>query len=479
MLTVKRSSEQFLPACERVLARYRPLEPVRAAELIQRVLDLEPSHCEAALQQTLAQFNHRHRHLSQTFLRHFEQVSPLLPTDCTAGSLSLNQQLLIGAYFTMEYSIEAAAFFNPSLVPAPDQSGLEPAQQRVIFSFRAVGEGHISSLVFREALLDQGQLRPEPLGPFVDPPASIRMIYPEASLQQLWEQAPLPPDLSTQLQTQGLDSLSHAEVLSWYNRLSQTEQLHWQPQIDALDEGYELCFSQETGISERVIFPMLEHERNGIEDARFVHFTRPDGSQTYYATYTAYDGRQIQPRLLQTDDFYTFRSYSLRGPGAVNKNLALFPRQIAGRYAMLSRIDGINNYIMFSDSLTHWGEPQLLQTPREPWEFGNIGNCGSPIETPAGWLVLTHGVGPMRQYALGAVLLDLNDPSRLIARLREPLMLPQENEREGYVPNVVYACGGLLQDDALHIAYGMSDRFGGLATLSLSELLRNMATEPA
>ncbi|HEY9840879.1 MAG TPA: glycoside hydrolase family 130 protein, partial [Candidatus Obscuribacterales bacterium] len=385
MQIVQRSPERFLPACERVLARYRPLEPDRAAELIARVLALTTADCEATLAQTLERFSWRHRELSQTLLSHFEQISGLLPQ--APESLSREQKLLIGAYFTMEYSIEAAAFFNPSLVPAPDQSGCTAEQLRVIFSFRAVGEGHISSLVFRQAILEAGHLHPEPVGSFVESPASITLIDPE---------------------------------------------------------GYELRFASQTDLSERVIFPLLEHERNGIEDARFVHFTQADGSQTYYATYTAYDGRQIQPRLLQTDDFTSFRSYSLRGPGAVNKNLALFPRLIQGRYAMLARIDGVNNYIMFSDTLTHWEQPQLIQTPRESWEFGNIGNCGSPLETEAGWLVITHGVGPMREYALGAILLDRNHPGRPIARLREPLMLPQADEREGYVPNVVYACGSLL-----------------------------------
>ncbi len=437
MVNIKRASQQFQPALERVLARYRPLEPVRAAELIARVLALNTAACEATLQQTLAQFAQRHRHLNQTFLRHFEQVSPLLPADCPPESLSPAQKQLIGAYFTMEYAIEAAAFFNPSLVLAPDQTRLQTGQRRVIFSFRAVGEGHISSLVFRSALLENGELQLEPLGPYVDPPESVQMVYPEASLMQ---------DLAHDLDQD-------------------------------LAQDYELRFSPETALSERVIFPMLEHERNGIEDARFVRFCHPDGNHSYYATYTAYDGRTIQPRLLQTQDFIHFRSFGLRGAGAVNKNLALFPRQINGRYAMLARIDGVNNYIMFSDTLTDWEAPQLLQTPREVWEFGNIGNCGSPLETPAGWLVITHGVGPMRQYALGAILLDLNDPCRLIARLREPLMLPLAQEREGYVPNVVYACGGLIDGDQVHIAYGMADRFGGLATVSLSELLAKMTDE--
>jgi len=429
MLNIKRASQQFQPSLERVLARYRPLEPVRAAELISRVVALNPAECEATLQQTLDQFAHRHRHLNQTFLRHFEQVSPLLPADCPPESLSPAQKQLIGTYFTMEYAIEAAAFFNPSLVLAPDQTGLQSDQLRVIFSFRAVGEGHISSLVFRSSLIENGELHSDPIGHYVDPPESIQMVYPEPRLMQ------------------------------------------------DLDQGYELRFSPDTALSERVIFPMLEHECNGIEDARFVRFCHADGSHSYYATYTAYDGRAILPRLLQTQDFVRFHSYGLRGAGAVNKNLALFPRQIKGRYAMLSRIDGVNNYIMFSDSLTDWEAPQLLQTPREVWEFGNIGNCGSPLETPAGWLVITHGVGPMRQYALGAILLDLNDPCRLIARLREPLMLPLAHEREGYVPNVVYACGGLLHGDHVHIAYGMADRFGGLATVSLSELLAKMSDE--
>jgi predicted GH43/DUF377 family glycosyl hydrolase len=423
MLIVERSSTQFRPAPERVLARYRPLENDRATELIGRVLALPTATCEAALEQTLNQFNERHRQLKVTFLRHFEQVAQLLPSNRASESLSESQKCLIGSYFTMEYSLEAAAFFNPSLVPAPNQAGLSPDQLRVIFSFRAVGEGHISSLVFRGAVLEKGQLLPEPVGRFVDPPETIQMDTPKGD--------------------------------------------------------YELRFAPETTLSERVIFPMLEHERNGIEDARFVQFTRPDGSQTYYATYTAYDGRQIQPRLLQSDDFFNFHSYALHGAGAINKNLALFPRQINGRYAMLSRIDGINNYIMFSDSLTQWDSAQLIQSPREVWEFGNIGNCGSPLETPAGWLVITHGVGPMRQYALGAILLDLADPRRLIARLREPLMLPLDHEREGYVPNVVYACGGLLHNHRVQIAYGMADSFGGLASVSLEDLLARMSPEKA
>lgn len=473
MLSIERHPERFEPNLSRVLARYRPFDPERAAQLTGRVLALSATEAEAALQQVLRGFSRRHRNLSRTLLSHYRQVAGLSPD---ADLASRAHQLLIGAYFTMEYSIEAAAFFNPSLVPAPDQAGLGPDQLRVILSFRAVGEGHISSLVFREALLSGGRFHFEPPSILVDPPESVSFsVPPQADLDILCQQAPLPPELVARLGA-GYDEYSHAELLQWYNQLPLSERARWQARIDALDQGYELSFSLDTDLSERVIFPMLEHERNGIEDARFVQFKDGDRS-TYYATYTAYDGRQIQPRLLQTDDFYRFRSLSLRGAGAVNKNLALFPRKVRDRYAMLARIDGVNNYLMFSDKLTQWDSPQLLSEPRELWELGNTGNCGSPLETDAGWLLITHGVGPMRQYVLGAILLAKDDPTRIKARLRHPLLMPQTDEREGYVPNVVYSCGSLLHSDRLYVPYGISDRAGAMMSMPLRDLLERMEPE--
>lgn len=467
MLRVHRHSQHFEPDPARVLARYRPLDPARAETLIARVLALPAAEIESALQAVLRDFGLRHRHLARLLERHAGQLAASHPAMAAASPA---QRLLIGAYFTMEYSIEAAAFFNPSLIPAPDQSGLSPGQLRVLLSFRAVGEGHISSLVFREAVLSDRDFQFAPPSRWVDAPETVSFSQPApAALAQL------PAELAARL-NQGIDAYSHAELLHWYNQLPASERVRLSSDIEALDQGYALHFSLDTPLSARVIFPTLEHERNGIEDARFVKFS--EGSEnTYYATYTAYDGREIQPRLLQTDDFCSFRSLSLRGPGAVNKNLALFPRKINGHYAMLSRIDGVSNYLMFSDRLTQWDAPKLLNEPRELWEFGNTGNCGSPIETDAGWLVITHGVGPMRHYVLGAILLDLHDPSRILARLRQPLLMPNAFEREGYVPNVVYSCGSLLHAGRVYVPYGYSDQAGAVISLPLSELLSQMEAE--
>ncbi len=238
------------------------------------------------------------------------------------------------------------------------------------------------------------------------------------------------------------------------------------------DSHYEINFSMDTDLSERVIFPIGEREKNGIEDARFVKFINEDGSYDYYATYTAYDGYTIIPKLIQTKDFYHFKVIPIQGKNAQDKNLALFPRKINGKYAMLSRIDGKNNYIMFSDKINIWENARMLGEPKFPWEYIQIGNGGSPLETKEGWLMITHGVGPMRKYSLGACLLDLDDPSKVIGCLKEPLLTPNENERDGYVPNVVYTCGTLIHNDHLIIPYAMADYATGLATIELDEILK-------
>jgi predicted GH43/DUF377 family glycosyl hydrolase len=240
------------------------------------------------------------------------------------------------------------------------------------------------------------------------------------------------------------------------------------------DSYYEIVFSLDTDISDRVIFPISEYERKGIEDARFVEFKHEDGSSVYYATYTAYDGALIMPKLLQTNDFYNFKIMPLYGDGAQNKNLALFPRKVNGKYVMISRIDGCNNYIMYSDKINIWEKPVLLQQPKFTWEFIQIGNCGSPIETEFGWLMITHGVGPMRRYVLGASLLKLDDPAIEIGRLKEPLLIPNSDEREGYVPNVLYSCGSIVHNGKLIIPYGISDSSTGFAEIDLNELLNKL-----
>jgi predicted GH43/DUF377 family glycosyl hydrolase len=255
---------------------------------------------------------------------------------------------------------------------------------------------------------------------------------------------------------------------------NQIKKLEYDKVLWLADSYYEISFSYDTDISDRVIFPISEFERKGIEDARFVKFIKEDGGCVYYATYTAYDGALIMPKLLQTNDFYTFKMMPLYGAGAQNKNLALFPRKINGKYAMISRIDGCNNYIMYSHKINIWEEPIMLQKPKFTWEFIQIGNCGSPIETKDGWIIITHGVGPMRRYVLAASLLSLEDPTIEIGRLDEPLIIPTRDEREGYVPNVLYSCGSIIHNNKLIIPYGVSDSSSAFAEVDLDELLTKL-----
>ncbi len=247
------------------------------------------------------------------------------------------------------------------------------------------------------------------------------------------------------------------------------EEINW-----VADSHYEITFSIDTSLSERVIFPISYSEKKGIEDARFVRFTNDDGKVTYYATYTAYNGYAILPKLIATQDFYYFKVSPLHGKYAQNKDLALFPRKINGQYAMVGRYDGVNNYIMFSDKVNLWQNAKLLQQPSYPWEFIQIGNSGSPIETPDGWLLIIHGVGPMRRYSLGAILLDLDNPEKVIGHLKSPLMVPNEKEREGYVPNVIYSCGSIIHNNELIIPYAMSDYASSFVTVPVKDLLEEL-----
>lgn len=433
---LKRLPFRFEPSLERVVLRPRWLGDGRSQTLIAQVLALPEVQQAAWLQRTRERYQQRHRDLEARLRKHGHWA--LAQAGHSLEGLSDDQILLLGAYFSMEYAIEAAAFFNPSVVLAPDQSGLQSGQQRLYVSFRAVGEGHISSIVFQEAVLETD--------------GSLSFVVPERFVE-LPEVAPLAAGSQEQALVNAI-SLPNGQ---------EAQALH--------SEAYCARFSPQTPLAERVLFPQLPVESHGLEDARFVRFQKPEGGFSYYATYTAYNGREIQPRLLQTDDFCSFVSLKLSGEGAQNKNLALFPRQLQGQYAMLARLDGVNNFLMFSEHLTHWQQPILLNTPEQPWELGNTGNCGSPIETEAGWLVITHGVGPMREYVISALLLNRQDPRQIIGRLKEPLLLPEPGEREGYVPNVVYSCGAFLNGDQLLLPYGASDRFAGIASIDLAALL--------
>jgi predicted GH43/DUF377 family glycosyl hydrolase len=480
-VVVNRKNTKFLPDSSRVIARFLFTTDARAIGTIQSVLGMTENEVHLSLSSVLRDYSLRHRNISAVFEQHFNKIAHLfVQLNIDANSLDNKLRMLIGSYFTMEYSVDSAALFNPSIVEHPYQSELSLNEKRVILSLRATGEGHISSIVFRTGILDKnGNLTLEPMGNMLEEAQQIkRHIYDKKSftkkLKEMDFQSIVPPALI-------LDKLGDTFT---YGELSKSAQeartsLHLAADKELLisqivwlaSSHYELQFSLDTNISERVIFPVSINEKNGIEDARFVKFTDDNGDIIYYATYTAYNGSTILPKLLYTKDFYHFNSLPVHGEIAQNKGMALFPRKINGKYAMLCRLDGFNNYIAFSDTINIWREAKLIQQPKFPWEIIQIGNCGSPIETDKGWLVLTHGVGPMREYAIGASLFDLNNPEIEIGRLKSPLLSPNENEREGYVPNVVYSCGSMIHNDNLILPYAMSDYASTYATIKLNELL--------
>ncbi len=394
-----------------------PTDKTRANHIVDRVMALDPDAVAGQLAEVLENFQGRHRNLLETFEARADVMEQAFAAH---GSFSKNQRQLIGAYFLNEYSFEASALFNPSIVPHPDQSNAPKGGLRFILSLRAIGEGHVSSLTFRAGTVTaDGSLTIDPTARLASSP---------------W--------------------IGH--------RIAEPDGDH-----------IELTFNPEEELSERVIFPVTESQSNGIEDARFVEFS-DDGRKTYYATYTAYSGRAIRSELIETSDFMSFRLAPLRGNAARNKGMALFPRKIGGKYAMIARQDNENLYLIYSDDLYTWDGGQAVLKPEFPWEFVQIGNCGSPIELDEGWLLLTHGVGPVRKYSIGAALLDKRDPSRVLARSREPLLRPEPSEREGYVPNVVYTCGAMRHNGQIILPYAISDTFSNFATIEISALMQAM-----
>jgi len=479
-INVKRTDTVLRPDESRVLLRpFHPGDSRRAANIIARVMILSESRVSSVLTQVYAEFQDRHQQIKNLLEERFEQVRHHLLTD---EEISRKRRQLIGAYFVLEFSLESAALFNPSIVPHPDQSGLPSGSLRFVMSLRATGEGHLSSITFRVGILSlDHQIRLEPSVPFVTEPQQIPNSSFEKELfgRKLYE-LDLANDFSRQIVDRLEDFFSMQALRSSIDKqLKQVRGLNGAEEHKTTAEGiwmlarsnYAVKFHRDQELSGRVIFPCSPSQSGGIEDARFVLFQNDDGSQIYYATFTAYNGQLIVPELLETEDFLHFRCITLNGPAAQNKDMAMFPRKINGLYAMLSRQDNENIYLMFSDNVHFWYEPKLLLKPTYPWELVQMGNCSSPIETESGWLVLSHGVGPMRKYCLGAFLLDRDDPSQVIGRLREPLLKPNEDEREGYVPNVVYTCGALLHEGELIIPYAMSDRATGICTVALDELL--------
>lgn len=479
-VNIVRKNIIFQPDSSRVIARYLYASDERSIDLIKRVLGMPEKQQRETLTQVLRDYSKRHRSISKVFEKNFNKLMPLFERiSIDSNALSTAQKVLIGSYFTMEYSIEAAAFFNPSIVEDPDQSELSKGERRVIISFRATGEGHISSIVFRSGIIDKNNhIFIEPPGRMLESPEHVKnhTYHRESFLQKLNEmQGPESASYAI-MQTKLTDTFTYEELKRYVaearaNVSNPVDQVLLNEVMWLASSHYEMDFSVDTSISERVIFPIADTEMKGIEDARFVKFTDDDGEVTYYATYTAYDGIAILPKLLMTQDFYHFKVRPLHGEVAQNKGMALFPRKINGKYAMLCRVDGVNNYIAFSDDITIWRKCTLLQKPKFPWEFVQMGNCGSPIETPEGWLVITHGVGPVREYSLGVSLLDLQNPEIEIGRLEKPVLAPNESEREGYVPNVVYSCGAMIHNNQLIIPYAMSDHASTYATVNVVELL--------
>jgi predicted GH43/DUF377 family glycosyl hydrolase len=477
-MLVKRTSAILYPNRGRVLVR--PLQASseqQTRNVISRVVALSPREVEEELAHTLEQFQGRHARLEDFLLHRCEQLVPYLPRDV---HLSMHHRLLLGAYFSQEYAIESAALFNPSMVWHPDQTGLQAGEQRFVLSLRAAGEGHISSITFRSGTVNAaGAIRLDAATSLATAPTPRRDVSYERPLfvRKLGELGLRNAFADTVMA--GLD-----EAFSWSQLQARLDEVE-REQSEALgvdrstvsgiralaEANYEVSYPTEHDLSERVIFPCTPAEANGIEDARFVQFFDDDGTSRYYATYTAYDGRVILPQFLETTDFLHFKINTLNGSGVANKGMALFPRKIDSQYAMISRQDNENLYLMLSDNIHFWYEKQLLVSPVRSWEFVQLGNCGSPIETEAGWLLLTHGVGAMRRYCIGAMLLDRDDPLRVVGRLDEPLISPTENEREGYVPNVVYSCGGQVHGEHLVVPYAMSDYASRFAIVNLERLL--------
>jgi predicted GH43/DUF377 family glycosyl hydrolase len=393
---------------------------MRANHIADRVLRLDAEAAAQQLSDVLDNFEGRHRNLIDIFETRAAEMEDTLEPHV---ELNKTQRRLIGAYFLNEYSFEASALFNPSIVRHPDQTGAPENGCRFILSLRAVGEGHISSLTFRSGTIAaDGSVA-------VDPTARLAAVPKVRS-------CPFPP----------------------------------------IRDNIEVMFWDDEELSERVIFPITDAQSNGIEDARFVEFNDDDGRKTFYATYTAYSGRAIRSELLETTDFRTFRLTPLGGSAARNKGMALFPRKIDGRYAMIGRQDNENLYLIYSNDLYTWDDGNCILQPEYPWEFVQIGNCGSPIELDDCWLLLTHGVGPVRKYSIGAVLLDKKDPSKTLARSREPLVRPEPTEREGYVPNVVYTCGAMRHGDQIILPYAVSDTFSNFATIKIAALMQAVAS---
>jgi len=476
-IDVQRLPERLKPDSGRVILRpFRPGDEQRIRNILQRILDLPIEQVEMLVPRLRSEFGSKHPDLEDAVADHFEDVAEFLPTGAQPDE---NRRWLMGAYCTMEYAIESAALFNPSMVPRSDQRGSAPGSTSFLMSLRAVGEGHISSIVFRTGTIDREcKVTLDPPSPYA---RTLKVEENRSFEKRTFLLKIIEMGAYTDLAGAVFDRLNETFDMHELNEaVEAVRSTHEQPAVlrETVDNilslarsNYHIRIPKGHDPSEIVIFPSAETESHGIEDVRLVLFADEDGGHRIYGTYTAYNGFHIVPQLMDIND-YMLKVHTLSGLYAQNKGMALFPRKLGDRYAMISRLDNENIFLMYSENVRFWNSAEVIQTPKFPWELIQLGNCGSPLETDAGWLLLTHGVGAMRRYCIGATLLNHENPARVIGQTREPILVPRGEERTGYVPNVVYSCGGMIHNDRLIIPYGMSDIATGFASVSLADLLR-------
>jgi predicted GH43/DUF377 family glycosyl hydrolase len=484
VVTITRSDIEIRPDPGRVVARpFLPGEatfaggPTRVELIANRVLALDESEAEAVLDRTRSAFAGRHRDLDAIWAQNARIAESQVPS---LAGVDGRRRDLLGAYFTQEYTPEAAAVCNPSIVPFPGVDG----EDGFIMSLRAIGEGHISSVEFRTGRVEEGAVTLDPPGELLSLGERRSSKHDKSVFQHKLTAIGADAALVEMVMSRLADPFSNEDLDAALERLDrgdmsaaasfETKKLaHW-----LASSNYELAYPESIPVSERILLPSSPAESQGIEDARFTRFVRDDGSVSYYATYTAFDGFTILPQLIETQDFLTFRFVTLNGVCARNKGMALFPRKVDGLYAALGRHDQENLHLLRSDRLEVWNHAEMISSPERGWESVQIGACGSPMETDDGWLVITHGVGPMRQYSLGALLLDLDDPSQIAGRLETPLLEPDADERDGYVPNVVYSCGSMIHEGRLIVPYGYADQGVRVMSVAVDELMAAMIRRP-
>ncbi|MDD2299993.1 MAG: glycoside hydrolase family 130 protein [Fermentimonas sp.] len=478
MININKLPIRILPSAGRTLVRpFVPGSESQIEHILFRISSTSKENSWRLVNRLHDRLDMPHDISKSIFLRHYENIKPRIPSDIELTEID---KQFIGAYFTQQYALESTALFNPSIVPNPVQD--KEGVMKFIISLRAIGEGHISSITFMEGEIDsEFNITLYENSPVVYEPERKDHIYNKDQILKLANELELLSELNRPLFDILPNEFTFEELISTTNRLinkniddNHNELNNAMNNIRRLALSNFTLYFTSNNITERAIYPASPSQSNGLEDARFVLFKNDDGSSTYYATFTAFDGKKIMPEMLQTDDFKEFKVSVLSGKAAKNKGMALFPRKVNGKYMMLGRQDNESLYIMESDDLYFWQDYQPLLKPKYDWELTQIGNCGSPIEIDEGWLVITHGVGPVRTYSLGAALLDKENPQKVIGRLSKPLLTPGKKESTGYVPNVIYTCGAMVIDRTLILPYAIADVVTTFATISVDEIINSM-----